>query len=78
MKLNIGSSLVTERGIHPYSYNVDGLPAGEEARLLNHGTERHPDWHFFRRLTREGSLIENQTSHKAADEAFAALRKGFD
>jgi len=78
MNLKIGSSLVTERGSHPYSYNVDGLPEEQEARLLNHGTERQPDWHFSRRLARNGNLIEDKTSYKTADEAFAALRKEFD
>ncbi len=77
MKLKTGSSLVTERGTHPYSYKVDGLPEGQEARLLNHGTERHPDWHFFRRLTQEGNLIENPTSHKTANDAFAVFAKEF-
>jgi hypothetical protein len=82
MKLSIrpgsGSSLETDRGSHRFTYAVQGLPDGQEARLINHGTERKPRWHFARRLKIDSEMMENLISYKTADEALAALQKEVD
>jgi len=81
MKLTIrpgsGSSLETH-GSHRFTYAVQGMPDGQEARLINHGTERKPRWHFARRLKLDSEIMENLISYKTADEALAALQKEVD
>lgn len=81
MKLTIrpgsGSSLETH-GSHRFTYAVQGMPDGQEARLINHGTERKPRWHFVRRLKIDSEMMENLISYKTADEALAALQKEVD
>jgi hypothetical protein len=73
-----GSSLEADRGSHRFTYAVQGIPDGQEARLINHGTERKPRWHFVRRLKIESEMMENLISYKTADEALAALQKEID
>jgi hypothetical protein len=75
LSLRRGSSVVTERGSHPFTYTVDGLPEGQEARVINQGTEKTPDWHFSRRLKPDEQIIVNRISYLSAEEAFAALTK---
>jgi hypothetical protein len=74
LTLRGGSSLVTRRGTHAFTHTVAGLPEGQEARIVNHGTETHSDWHFSRRAKRCEEMVENQTSYKTAEEALSALR----
>ncbi|MGA9039999.1 MAG: hypothetical protein WB421_05640 [Terriglobales bacterium] len=74
MEKQIGSSLVTESGSYPYSYKIIGLPVGQEATLLNRGTERHPNWHFHRRIEPDGKLVKDQTRHETSEAAFVALK----
>ena len=81
MKLTIrpgsGSSLGTDHGSHRFTYAVQGVPDGQEARLIN-CTERKPRWHFARRLKLDSEIMENLISYKTADEALAALQKEVD
>jgi len=74
LSLREGSSLITGRGTHALTHTVAGLPEGQEARIVNHGTERNSDWHFSRRAKRCQEMVENQTSYKTAEEALTALR----
>ena len=74
LSLREGSSLVTGRGTHAFTHAVAGLPEGQEARIVNHGTKTHSDWHFSRRAKRCEEMVENQTSYKTAEEALTALR----
>jgi hypothetical protein len=74
LSLREGSCLVTGRGKHAFTHTVAGLPEGQEARIVNHGTETHSDWHFSRRAKRCEEMVENQTSYKTAEEALSALR----
>jgi hypothetical protein len=74
LTLREGSSLVTGRGRHAFTHTVAGLPEGQEARIVNHGTETHSDWHFSRRAKRCEEMVENQTSYKTVEEALTALR----
>jgi hypothetical protein len=74
LSLREGSSLVTGRGRYAFTQTVAGLPEGQEARVVNHGTERQSDWHFSRRAKRCEEMVENQTSYKTAEEALTALR----
>ena len=73
-----GSSLETDRGSHKFTYTVQGIPDGQEARLINRGTERKPRWHFVRRMKIDSDMMENLISSKTADEALAALQKEVD
>ena len=74
LSLREGSSLVTGRGTYAFTQTVAGLPEGQEARIVNHGTERESDWHVSRRAKRCEEMVENQTSYKTAEEALTALR----
>ena len=74
LSLREGSNLLTERGRHAFTHTVVGLPEGQEARIVNHGTEINSDWHFSRRAKRCQEMVENQTSYKTAEEALTAVR----
>jgi hypothetical protein len=73
LSLREGSSLVTGRGTYAFTQAVAGLPEGQEARVVNYGTEKQSDWHFSRRAKRWEEMVENQTSYKTAEEALTAL-----
>ena len=73
-----GSSLETDRGSHKFTYAVQGIPDGQEARLINRGNERTPRWRFVRRMKIDSDMMENLISYKTADEALAALQKEVD
>ena len=78
LNLRRGSSLITERGTDAFTYTVEGLPKGQEARILNDGDEKRPDWHFHWRPKADGEMVKDQTRYKTAEEALAALQCEFE
>jgi hypothetical protein len=72
MKLSYPSSLVANGLKIPYSYRVDELPRGQEARVLKCGRKER-NWFYFRRRSPEGELVKSPQGYRSEFEALEAL-----
>jgi hypothetical protein len=73
MKLANPSSLRTHGLKIEYSYRVDEVPPGHEARVLK-CRQKEPNWFYFLRRTPRGKLVKSAKGYQSEFEALDALR----
>ena len=73
MKLTNPSSLLTNGLKLEYSYRVDDVPFGCEARVLKCG-KKEPNWFYFLRSAPRGEMAKSANGYWTEFEALDALR----